>query len=909
MALQATDQFMDSTLSTAEVTVTDVAPTAAVTNSGAVEESPVTFTVSNVQDLNPNDTVTYLADWTGSGQFQLLTPDQLTTGQNGAISFTHVYADGGTYNAVVELVDGDGGVTAYTTPVSVTEAPPTIGSFGPVGQPYGASPTTPFAFSGVTDVSPEEAAGPFTYYVSVDGGAYVGSSSPTSTPLSGLTPDPTQWSSHTVSGYVVDGEGQSSAVLTSYVYLAPSDYQQPVPSPVILNYSDTGAIAVDWAGNANGPVTLSGYGSYTTTSASGLTVTLLDPNSSYTLTTNGAFDLVQAAAGVTNVTLSVNTATNSYGFPGAAVGDGRVGEIDLPTGSTVSVDARGDLGSIVGPSGGSSVTHAQAGNLSFANLDGSITGLDSIGEITATGWLGTSASQQVAVNGGIGYLSAYGVGATVQADLRMDVNDEALWLSVGAGGVTGTFDAGVVGNAQIAGNVNVFEALSLSGAFSALAVNELALAGSMTMGSIKAQSINLLLAAGNATFNGNLNITGLLGDFLAPGNLKVGGAIEAGHIGTLQVGGALQAGSILSSTTIDHIDVGGAATITNGVFAVLNIGDVKGGGDFQAASIWSLLGSVGPINVQGNLRTSIVGLIGVGPITVTKSFTVPTGREGAAVGYFLVHSLGSISDITAGFSIGVDNNAANNSNALIEGGSVGVVNAGGDIALSMIRATAGSVAGVIAGGNLWASVESHGGDVQGVKAKVISRSLIRAYAAKVGGVITGGNIWYVTATSDILSGVVIWADELVGTVKIVAPTATKEAFTVRAQGGATFNAAGVPTRGYLTVNVGNAQFLGQIVLTPTPLLADALGTAALVPYYYLGANTPTPLVQLTDSKHAGTQWNVGAPAGAALGAYTTVKAIEFNWNNTTTGNNPKNPGLQPGASFTDVGWSVQGPAM
>ncbi len=67
-------------------------------------------------------------------------------------------------------------------------------------------------------------------------------------------------------------------------------------------------------------------------------------------------------------------------------------------------------------------------------------------------------------------------------------------------------------------------------------------------------------------------------------------------------------------------------------------------------------------------------------------------------------------------------------------------------------------------------------------------------------------------------------------------------------------------------------------------------------------------MQLTDSKHAGTQWNVGAPAGAALGAYTTVKAIEFNWNNTTTGNNPPKPGLQSGASFTDVGWSVQGPA-
>ena len=132
VALQATDPFMVSTLSTAEVTVTDVAPTATVGNSGSTPEgSPVTFTVSNVVDLDPADTVTYLVDWTGSGQFQLLTPDPLTTnGWNNSVSFTHVYDQGGTYNTVVELVDGDGGTTSYTTAVAeptwhpVAELPP-----------------------------------------------------------------------------------------------------------------------------------------------------------------------------------------------------------------------------------------------------------------------------------------------------------------------------------------------------------------------------------------------------------------------------------------------------------------------------------------------------------------------------------------------------------------------------------------------------------------------------------------------------------------------------------------------------------------------------------------------------------------------------------------------------------------
>ena len=104
-----------SSLSTAIVTVTDVAPTASVSNTGGTEGSPVTFTVSNVNDIDPNDTVTYLADWTGNGQFEMLTPDELTTGMYG-LSFTHVYDLAGMYNAVIEVLDGSGGAPITPRP-------------------------------------------------------------------------------------------------------------------------------------------------------------------------------------------------------------------------------------------------------------------------------------------------------------------------------------------------------------------------------------------------------------------------------------------------------------------------------------------------------------------------------------------------------------------------------------------------------------------------------------------------------------------------------------------------------------------------------------------------------------------------------------------------------------------------
>jgi hypothetical protein len=106
-----------------------------------------------------------------------------------------------------------------------------------------------------------------------------------------------------------------------------------------------------------------------------------------------------------------------------------------------------------------------ATDLVFANLDGSIMGVDAIQFLTTSGWLGTSMSQQVEVASGIANLTAYGVGATVQADLRQDAGDAAMQVTVGDGGVPGEIDGGNVSGVQSAGDVNVLKGIALEGNF------------------------------------------------------------------------------------------------------------------------------------------------------------------------------------------------------------------------------------------------------------------------------------------------------------------------------------------------------------------------------------------------------------------------------------------------------------
>jgi len=100
-----------------------VAPTATVTNSGPTTAgSAVTFTVSNLSGPDPNASFTYLVDWTGSGQFAMVPPDQVSGNSYYGVSFSHVYAQAspsGGYQAVVRLMDQYGGFTDYAQTVVV----------------------------------------------------------------------------------------------------------------------------------------------------------------------------------------------------------------------------------------------------------------------------------------------------------------------------------------------------------------------------------------------------------------------------------------------------------------------------------------------------------------------------------------------------------------------------------------------------------------------------------------------------------------------------------------------------------------------------------------------------------------------------------------------------------------------
>ena len=111
------------------VTANEVKPTAVVIGSGPINEgSAETFTVWP-SDPDAADTVSLYADWTGSGQFQQLGPDDLTANADGSLSFSHVY-DGLTQQpqrtfAAQIRVENDGGQSSdYTVPVTVTDVTP-----------------------------------------------------------------------------------------------------------------------------------------------------------------------------------------------------------------------------------------------------------------------------------------------------------------------------------------------------------------------------------------------------------------------------------------------------------------------------------------------------------------------------------------------------------------------------------------------------------------------------------------------------------------------------------------------------------------------------------------------------------------------------------------------------------------
>jgi PKD repeat protein len=342
---------------------------------------------------------------------------------SGTLTPTETYTAPGRYLVALRATDSHGLTSLGTLNVEVDAVPVSVGAgavppanvggsamfstslaaltagFGPSGGGTEIAANTPFVFTSVTGGSQADRAAGFTYYVSVDGGAYLSSASP-SVMVPGLTDG-----AHEATGFVQGQDGAVSPVYRTTV--------EVVGAQVFVENTGTGEILVSWTGGSATQVD-PGAAFGIAGTAPGLSITLLTAGADYQLITNGSIEQVSAASGVQGFSLSVDTTD----FPGgsAAVGDGHIGTITLPAESTVSVHARGDLGSIVGPNTGGH-TGVQALDLVFANLDGSITGLDHIDRLLASGWLGRDASQLVAVNEGVDVLSASGIGATVWTDL------------------------------------------------------------------------------------------------------------------------------------------------------------------------------------------------------------------------------------------------------------------------------------------------------------------------------------------------------------------------------------------------------------------------------------------------------------------------------------------------------------
>jgi PKD repeat protein len=519
VALQVVDQSGAVSLSTLYVFVNDVAPTATVTNSGTTPEgSPVTFTVANLMDLTPNDTPSYWAEWTGGSQFVQIRSDQLTTNSNGSVSFTHVYDDNGTYPAVIRVMDGGGNYTDYAFSVAVTDVAPTA-TFGQSGGNANISATVPFIFFNPTSPSHEDMLAGFAYNFRVDGGAYSSNTSgtfflPSSLPLG----------SHTVQGYLVNKDGGTSPVYAVTVTLQ-------APQVALIN-TGTGQVQLSWSGGG-GPVVVSPNQLFLIPgTADGLTVTLLNSGANYQIFTSGSIAVVNAAAGVQNFTLVVDTTNPNHdnGFGGGevagqsllrppppplgpSVGDGHVGEIDLPANTTLSVYARGNLGNIFGLGGPPSQTTVQAVDLYFANLTGSVAGLDHVVNLVASGWLGLGQSQLVTVNDGIDNLSAYGIGAKVIADANYFAADPFSSVTVGDGGIPGILSMGNVSGVQSRGGINQFFAKYLSGSFSLLVpdgINQLAIAASSASALVDAGPGSVGLIDTTRDFRGDLTRAYLL---------------------------------------------------------------------------------------------------------------------------------------------------------------------------------------------------------------------------------------------------------------------------------------------------------------------------------------------------------------------------------------------------------------
>jgi PKD repeat protein len=638
VALRASDLWGAVTIETLHVSISAVAPDAIVSNSGPADEgSPVEFYV-DMQNGEPGDSYTFWASWDTGEDFELIDPEDIS-GSSGSYTITHTFddnSDGSGFEVTLRIVDSDHASGDFTSTVVVNNVAPS-GSLGASGGGTLVGPGEPIVFGPVSDPSYADQATGFTYWYSINGGDYQDSPFP-----SFLLPDYTANTSYTIDGYIEDKDGGTSDVYEIQVTTA--------AGWTILANNGNGAIEL-----LNESVTI-GAGEYYLYAGtdSGLDVVLLDDEADYELYTNGSFELIEADTGVGSVDVSVFTdVTDSVFVSGLSAhtgsatwttdlgfyGTGDIDDIFLPAGSSgtrssvLTLSVRGDLGSVTGPTG-SGKLWAEAADLYFGNLTGSITGLDQIATLAARGTIGDDAADEVWANAGIGILQAFGIQAQVVADSNYNQSDLATLLTVGQGGIDGVVDLGTVLGATVGGSINQLKIKMLRGDFLHTGpgnITLLALGGTAPGAGGQAPKLESIDDPGSVsqvftkdTAYSYIKVGGEL-RLKVNGSLKVTGNIQAGKIIGLEVSKDLTAKNILvtkGGIEVVGLDVVGNLTVAEKIQVKGRIDTIRVQKTLKAGQIVSLESFINALDIHGDLISSISAQESITSIGIGGNFRV-----------------------------------------------------------------------------------------------------------------------------------------------------------------------------------------------------------------------------------------------------------------------------------------------
>ncbi len=216
------------------VSVTNVAPTATMGNDGPVYEgSPATISFSAQSDPSTADTAAGFHYAFSCDNSSLATATYAGSGTDASTQCT--YSDNQVATVRARIIDKDGGVTEYTTEVTVNNAAPTatLTNNGPRDEGSSVSVT----FSGATDPSSVDVAAGLAYVFSCSNGDLSGFDYETAFAADSTTCTFFDNGTYTVKGRIYDKDDGFTQYTTSVTV------NNVAPTPTITNLSGNGGVA------------------------------------------------------------------------------------------------------------------------------------------------------------------------------------------------------------------------------------------------------------------------------------------------------------------------------------------------------------------------------------------------------------------------------------------------------------------------------------------------------------------------------------------------------------------------------------------------------------------------------------------------------------------------------------------